>query len=134
MYTHYLSCLQLKNFCLLPEIYTDTQKPFFLAAKTCKRLSQLSEKGSGNPLQYSWASLWLSWKRIRLQWGRPGFETWVGKIPWRRERLPTPVFWPENSMDCMVHGVEKFGHDWETFTSHAKVRGQSIQKQYSQTI
>ena len=21
-------------------------------------------------------------------------ETWVGKIPWRRERLPTPVFWP----------------------------------------
>ena len=22
------------------------------------------------------------------------WETWVGKIPWRRERLPTPVFWP----------------------------------------
>ena len=21
-------------------------------------------------------------------------ETWVGKIPWRRERLATPVFWP----------------------------------------
>ena len=21
-------------------------------------------------------------------------ETWVGKIPWRRDRLPTPVFWP----------------------------------------
>ena len=21
-------------------------------------------------------------------------ESWVGKIPWRRERLPTPVFWP----------------------------------------
>ena len=21
-------------------------------------------------------------------------ETWVGKIPWRRERLPTPVSWP----------------------------------------
>ena len=21
-------------------------------------------------------------------------ETWVGKIPWRKERLPTPVFWP----------------------------------------
>ena len=20
-------------------------------------------------------------------------ETWVGKIPWRRKRLPTPVFW-----------------------------------------
>ena len=26
--------------------------------------------------------------------GRPGFNPWVGKIPWRRERLRTPVFWP----------------------------------------
>ena len=25
---------------------------------------------------------------------RPGFKPWVGTIPWRRERLPTPVFWP----------------------------------------
>ena len=25
---------------------------------------------------------------------RLGFDPWVGKIPWRRERLPTPVFWP----------------------------------------
>ena len=23
-----------------------------------------------------------------------GFDPWVGKITWRRERLPTPVFWP----------------------------------------
>ena len=29
-----------------------------------------------------------------LQCGRPGFHPWVGKILWRRERLPTPVFWP----------------------------------------
>ena len=25
---------------------------------------------------------------------RPGFTPWVGKIPWRREGLPTPVFLP----------------------------------------
>ena len=25
---------------------------------------------------------------------RLGFDPWVGKIPWRREWLPTPVFWP----------------------------------------
>ena len=25
---------------------------------------------------------------------RPRFDPWVGMIPWRRERLPTPVFWP----------------------------------------
>ena len=29
-----------------------------------------------------------------LQCGRPGFDPWVGKITWRRERPPTPVFWP----------------------------------------
>jgi len=22
------------------------------------------------------------------------FNPWVGKIPWRRDRPPTPVFWP----------------------------------------
>ena len=26
--------------------------------------------------------------------GDLGFDSWVGKIPWRKERLPTPVFWP----------------------------------------
>ena len=29
-----------------------------------------------------------------LQCGRPEFDSWVGKIPWRRERLPIPVFCP----------------------------------------
>ena len=28
------------------------------------------------------------------------WETWVGKIPWRRERLSTPVLWPGE-----VHGL-----------------------------
>ena len=37
---------------------------------------------------------WLRWERICLQWERPGFDPWVGKIRWRRERLPTPVFRP----------------------------------------
>ena len=30
----------------------------------------------------------------RLQHRRPVFDPWVGKISWRRERLPTPVFRP----------------------------------------
>jgi len=25
---------------------------------------------------------------------RPEFNPWVGKIPWKREGLSTPVFWP----------------------------------------
>ena len=32
-------------------------------------------------------------KNLPAVW-RPGFDLWVGKIPWRREWLPTPVFWP----------------------------------------
>ena len=35
--------------------------------------------------------------------GIPGFNPWVGKIPWRGERLRTPVFWPRE----LVHGVAK---------------------------
>ena len=33
-------------------------------------------------------------QRICLQCRRPGFNPWVGKIPWRRERLLSPVSWP----------------------------------------
>ena len=52
-------------------------------------------EGIGCPLQYSWASL-----VAQLVKNLPAMlETWirslVGKIPWRRERLPLPVFWPE---------------------------------------
>ena len=47
-------------------------------------------EGIGYPLQYSWASL-----VAQLVKNPPAMqETWVGKIPWRREMLPTPVFWP----------------------------------------
>jgi len=35
---------------------------------------------------------WLRQLRIHLQCGRPGFDPWVGKIPWRKARQPTPVF------------------------------------------
>ena len=44
--------------------------------------------------------------------GRPEFNPWVGKIPWRREWLPTPVVWPEDSIDrgawrATAHGITK---------------------------
>ena len=29
--------------------------------------------------------------------GKPRFDPWAGKIPWRRKRQPTPVFLPEES-------------------------------------
>ena len=36
-------------------------------------------------------------KSICLQCRRPGFDSWVGKIPWRRKWQPTPVFLPRES-------------------------------------
>ena len=36
----------------------------------------------------------LSWQRIHLQSGRPGFNPWVGKIPWRWEKQSIPVILP----------------------------------------
>ena len=32
--------------------------------------------------------------KVCLQSGRVGFHPWVGRIPWRREWQPTPVFLP----------------------------------------
>ena len=37
---------------------------------------------------------WLRRQSICPQWGRPGFNPWVGKIPWRRKWQPTAVFLP----------------------------------------
>ena len=45
-------------------------------------------------LLFQGSPVWLRQLRICLQCGRPGFDPWVGKIPWIREWLPTPVFWP----------------------------------------
>ena len=46
---------------------------------------------------------------------RPGFDPWVGKIPWRRAWQPTPVSSPENPVDrgaswATVRGVA----EWDT--------------------
>ena len=55
-------------------------------------------EGIGYPLQYSWASLVARMvNNLPTMQGRPGFNPWVGNIPWRRERLPTPVFWSGES-------------------------------------
>ena len=36
------------------------------------------------------------------------FDPWVEKIPWRREQLPTPVFWPGEFQGLhSLHGVAK---------------------------
>ena len=53
-------------------------------------LGQEDPLEKGYPLQYSWASLVAQLVRNPPAVCKP----WVGKIPWKRDRLPTSVFWP----------------------------------------
>ena len=55
---------------------------------------------------------WLRQLRIGLPCGRPVFDPWIEKIPWRREWQPTTVFLPGKSMDrgawwATVHEIAK---------------------------
>ena len=61
---------------------------------------------------YLWdgASLVAQLVKNRLQRGRAGFDPWVGKIPWRREQLPTPVFWPREFHGQSM-GSQRVGHN-----------------------
>ena len=47
-------------------------------------------------------------------------ETRVGKIPWRRERLSTPVLWPGE-----LHGVYSMDREAWWATGHGITKGQT---------
>ena len=55
------------------------------------------QKGFGLTPTGLWASLVAQRWRICLRRSRPGFDPWVGEIPWRRAWQPTPVFLPGDS-------------------------------------
>ena len=73
-------------------------------------LGKSAGEGIDYPLKHSWASLVAQMVKnppaMWETWVRP----WVGKIPWRREQLPTTVFWPGEFMGCIVHGVSRVRH------------------------
>ena len=53
---------------------------------------------------------------------RPGFSPWVGKIPWRREWQPTPIFLPgeshgQRSLMGYSPWGQRVGHNWMTNTT-----------------
>ena len=57
-------------------------------------------------------SRWFGGKEFTCNCKRRGFNPWVGKIPWRRIRQPTPVFLLGQSHGqkawwATVHGVAK---------------------------
>ena len=44
-------------------------------------------------IKKKWVKLHLPMQEVQ-DWSRCGFNPWIGKIPWRRQRLPIPVFGP----------------------------------------
>ena len=60
----------------------------------------------------SWASLIAQLVKNPPAMQETWFDSWVGKIPWRRERLPTPVFWPGEFHELYKFmGLQRVGHD-----------------------
>ena len=59
-------------------------------------------EGVGYPLQFSWASLVAQLVKNLPAMQGTWVQSWVGKIPWRREQLSAPAFWP---------GKLRVGHD-----------------------
>ena len=68
-----------------------------------------------------WLSRWLSDKEYACQCRRYGLNPWVGKMPWRREWQPTPVF-----LSGKFHGqrsladCSQWGHKKSDMTEHTR--------------
>ena len=77
-------------------------------------LGRSAETGIGYTLQDSWAPLVA--QLVNNLCRRLGFDPWVGKIPWRRERLPTPVLWPGEFYGLYHPWGCRVWHHWATFT------------------
>ena len=80
----------------------------------------------GYPFQVSWSSLVAQTMKNPPAMWRPGFDPWVGKIPWRRAWQPTPVFlpgespWTEEPGGLQAMGSQKVRHDRATKHSIAQ--------------
>ena len=69
---------------------------------------------------------WLRQERIHLQYGRPWFDPWVGKIPLRRAWQSTSVFlpgespWTEKTGGLQSMRSQRVGYNWTTKHSTAQ--------------
>ena len=79
--------------------------------------------GTGyNGEQDTYCAVWLRWQRICLQCRRPGFDPWVGKIPWRRKWQPTPVQLPRESHgQRRLAGCSPWGSKESDVTKHLSI-------------
>ena len=103
--------------------------------RSCKLLCAAKKKKGGgekkkekNVLfgewQWQWGlPRWPSGKESACQYRRCGLDPWIRKMPWRRERQPTPVSCLENPTDtaawrATAYGVEK---NWTGLSNWARM-------------
>ena len=87
---YYTSCIRAPQVAHLVKKSTCNTED----AGSISGLGRSTGKGTGYPLQYSWASLVAQLEKNPPKIRRSEFDPWVGKIPWRREWLPIPLFCP----------------------------------------
>ena len=101
--------LSAKNHCGLSLIYTWTTDKQLLCSSLASFSLLKGFSGSSNG------------KESVYNAGRPGFNSWVRKVPWRRAWQPTPVFLPgeshgQRSLVGYSSRGRRVGHDWATST------------------
>ena len=76
-----------------------------------------------NTLGESRGLVGLSGKESTCQYRRLRFDPWVGKIPWRREWQPTPVFLPGELRGQMFPvGYSPWGHKESDMTERLTLK------------
>ena len=117
-----------------------TQKPTVLTGLEVEWILHLFSPGASCN-QIPWSSYWICSTQgfaslvAQLVKNPPAMqETWVRflgwKDPWRRERLPTPVFWPGEFHGLYVHGVAKSWTWLRNFTSLHRTQPRPAESQY----
>ena len=86
----------IKYHCryVIPGSKVSSRSPWLIAVSLWSIFNLLSHFIGLPFIGLSW---WIRWQSLCLQCGRPMFDPWVGKIPWRRKWRPTPVILPGES-------------------------------------
>ena len=89
-----LKCFTSKWTATNPWVLLSVRKSHLSDFKWPGEFGQLDFLPWAHPRIKGWDSLVAQTHCICPQCGRPGFDPWVGKIPWRRKWQPTPVLLP----------------------------------------
>ena len=85
--------IQVSKLCLLYCLHWQTGSlPLSHLGSPLNRSEQWAKYVNRYRYGYGWASLGAQLVK-HLQFKRPWFNSWVGKIPWRKDMLPTLYSW-----------------------------------------